>query len=130
MLGAFSSSAFSSAFYVAAQAVAGAYGKRKSYVINGKRMSLLPHELEAELSKFVEERIEKPKPDVISEQIETTVFKIAPLGIEFGLILDEASKADVIAAMKRVEAEKLGIWIEQQIKRHEEETVLMLLLAA
>lgn len=93
-------------------------------------MSLLPHELEAELSKFVEERIEKPKPDVVSEETKTTVFKIAPLGIEFGLILDEASKADVIAAMKRVEAERLGIWIEQQIKRHEEETVLMLLLAA
>lgn len=103
---------------------------KRNFVINGKRMSLLPHELDAELIRLVEERIESPAQEPKEKKTEATVFKFEPLGFELDVFIDQANREQVIAAMRRIEAERMGAWIEMKNRQHEEETVLMLLLAA
>lgn len=135
MAGAFSASAFTSAFLIAAQTLAGgiAKKKRKTYIINGRRLTLSPSELDAELASLVRSKIDKPDEvlEIVQPQIEAeaTKIEIKPLGIELSVILDEANRQDILSAIQRVEMENLAQWVAYKVNKREEENLLMLLLA-
>ena len=135
MVGAFSPSAFTSAFLIAAQALAGgvAKRKRKTYIINGKRLTLTQHELDAELASLVQTKIDKPDEvlEIVQPLVEAefTKIEIKPLGIELRVILDEANRQDILSAIQRIEMEHLAEWVAYKVNKREEENLLMLLLA-
>ena len=108
--------------------------KKRSYIINGKRLRLDQAGLEQQLANLVEEKIASPAKEIAITQDEawtpTELIRIQPLGIEFSAILDRATRQHVEFAIKKIEAERLGSWIELQTRQREEEEFLMLLLAA
>jgi hypothetical protein len=111
--------------------------KRKTYIINGKRVALTQRELEAELKKAVLEAAEQTDTSektisVVQSEAESQVAPVEfkTIGVELNFVLDAIVKEKVFYSLKQIEAEYLGQWIEQDIRRREEEDFLMLLLAA
>lgn len=137
MIAAFLAAGFQNdAFQVAAEPTkkgAGGYGKKRNYIINGRRLSLSQNELDAELHRVISESktASKPTPVVVASEAkenDTPIKTETIAGVQFQFMLDGIERQRILDAINRIELEKLGPWLKQHAEQKAEEDMMLLLL--